>query len=314
MPLTPQDVVDKQFTVTKLRNGYDRDEVDAFLDEVEGELARLLTENARLAMTSQAPAAAQAPAPQPAALSAGEPQEAALRTLLMAQRTADQAIAEAREEAAQAVATARDEAGTLMAQAQQRSAQVQQEVDARTSAALDQLRARQVELEARITDLRAFEREYRVRLKAYLQSQLRDLDARGGGGADDAGVGVPAAARTAAVGIMPTGVADSGAARPAAPPAPAPPAPALPAPPTSAPALAPPLLSSVPPRPESTAPHLAPHLAPQSAPTGPPREAPAAGGRSQQLAAVPEPVGPFTVVPPPVQLEQLDDGPEPSHP
>ncbi len=33
MPLTPEDVRNKQFTTVRLREGYDEDEVDAFLDE-----------------------------------------------------------------------------------------------------------------------------------------------------------------------------------------------------------------------------------------------------------------------------------------
>ena len=337
MPLTPQDVVDKQFTVTKLRNGYDRDEVDTFLDLVEAELARLLTDNARLAA---APARPAPPDPGPAdalqvaetpdprdVMAPGAPQEAALRTLLMAQRTADQAVAEARHEAAQAVATARAEADAMLAAAQQRSAQVQQEVDARTSEALARLQARQAELEAKITDLRAFEREYRVRLKAYLESQLRDLDTRGGGGADDAGTGVSAAARTAAVGVMPSGVADSSAARPPSPslvPAPEPPpgptlgvADPVPAPvpaPATAPAPAP-ALSVVPPLaepPRAAVPALAP-----APPAGPPREAQASGPVSMPASGAPgapETVGPFVAVPSTPRHEQVDDGPEPQAP
>ena len=35
MPLTPADVRNKQFSTTRLRPGYDEEEVDAFLDEVE---------------------------------------------------------------------------------------------------------------------------------------------------------------------------------------------------------------------------------------------------------------------------------------
>src|SRR5437870_5155583 len=45
MPLTPADVRNKQFSTTRLRPGYDEEEVDAFLDEVEAELDRLLQEN-----------------------------------------------------------------------------------------------------------------------------------------------------------------------------------------------------------------------------------------------------------------------------
>jgi DivIVA domain-containing protein len=45
MPLTPEDVSTKRFTPVRLREGYDMGEVDAFLDEVEAELERLIKEN-----------------------------------------------------------------------------------------------------------------------------------------------------------------------------------------------------------------------------------------------------------------------------
>src|ERR1043166_5525907 len=48
MPLTPADVRNKAFSTTRLRPGYDEEEVDAFLDEVEAELDRLIQENEEL--------------------------------------------------------------------------------------------------------------------------------------------------------------------------------------------------------------------------------------------------------------------------
>src|SRR3954471_15430747 len=48
MPLTPEDVANKQFTSTRLKPGYDETEVDEFLDEVEAELTRLYRENEQL--------------------------------------------------------------------------------------------------------------------------------------------------------------------------------------------------------------------------------------------------------------------------
>jgi DivIVA domain-containing protein len=48
MLLTPEDVRNKQFSTTRLRPGYDEEEVDAFLDEVEAELDRLIRENREL--------------------------------------------------------------------------------------------------------------------------------------------------------------------------------------------------------------------------------------------------------------------------
>src|SRR6478735_3366645 len=74
MPLTPEDVANKQFTSTRLKPGYDETEVDEFLDEVEAELTRLYRENDELRSklsaagrggetAPQAPVAAQAAAP-----------------------------------------------------------------------------------------------------------------------------------------------------------------------------------------------------------------------------------------------------------
>ena len=48
MPLSPEDVVNKRFNPTRVREGYAQDEVDDFLDEVVGELRRLTTENEQL--------------------------------------------------------------------------------------------------------------------------------------------------------------------------------------------------------------------------------------------------------------------------
>src|SRR3954465_3506201 len=120
MPLTPEDVQNKRFSTVRFKEGYDEEEVDAFLDEVEAELRRLLGENTdlRSSPAAAAPPIAAAPAPPPAAqpppapppapppraAPAEDPSEAALRTLLLAQRTADEAIAQAKQEADQIVA------------------------------------------------------------------------------------------------------------------------------------------------------------------------------------------------------------------
>lgn len=271
MALTPNEVANKQFG--RQVRGYAIDEVDDFLDTVEAELVRLLTENGKLqqrltaAGTTPAPVAAAPTAPVAEAV---ETQEAALRTLLMAQRTADQAVAEARAEADQ-----------ILADAKERAARSDQEVNARVASAMARLDADRQSVETKVAELKAFEREYRVRLKAYLEGQLRDLEQRGGG--EGAGAGVPAAARTAAVGPMPPGVTDAGAARPPAP-APAVP-PVVPVPPTAVP-------------PTAVPPAAAPPTAVPPGPSGPPRE-----------AGTPT-VGPFTT-PKRSPFEQVDEGPEP---
>ncbi|MCU1624615.1 MAG: DivIVA family protein [Frankiales bacterium] len=284
MPLTPQDVVNKQFG-RELR-GYNQAEVDEFLDVVEQELVRLLTENAALQQQPAPPPPTETEPPTSAPIAPGEPQEAALRTLLMAQRTADQAIAEARAEA-----------DALLAEAKGRQSQIDADINARTANAMAELEARRGELETRIEDLRAFEREYRLRLKAYLEGQLKELQGRTAPD-DGPGTGVPAAARTAAI----------------TPPPPPPPPPLPAAPPVASPGPAlelpqvqlPAEWAELHEGPETTEPTEPP------APGGPPREAlPPTLRAVPPLSTDPEPMGPFTVVPPPVTVEQVDDGPEP---
>jgi DivIVA domain-containing protein len=146
MALSPQDVHDKQFKLVRNSTGYDMDEVDSFLDEVEAEVARLTDELA----IAREQLAATAPVPEAAGTSA-----AAARILEMAQRTADEYVAEARRTADAMVTDA--------------------EKAARKS--VKRLEAQRIDLEARVSALRTFESEIRARLTGYFQSQLADLTA-----------------------------------------------------------------------------------------------------------------------------------------
>lgn len=195
MPLTPEDVANKQFTSTRLKPGYDETEVDEFLDEVEAELTRLYRENDELRnklmaaqralaeagdnarpVTSQQvapppppPVAAPSPAPVQRAPVGGapNPSEAATGILALAQRTAEEHVAEARGHAERIVAEARARAEGL-----------QREIDERHRQMMGNLEGERASLEQRVQELRAFERDYRARLKAYLENQLRELETR----------------------------------------------------------------------------------------------------------------------------------------
>src|SRR6516164_2863160 len=224
MPLTPADVRNKQFSTTRLRPGYDEEEVDAFLDEVEVELDRLIQENeelrAKLAECMRGGKSAisalnspltdhepdlMAPEPmmpeperrpEPAMMSseykmAPPPEDnmdTAARVLALAQQTADQAIADARREADETLGRARREADEILGKARRQAEQITSDARARAESlerdaqerhrqAMGSLVQQREELERRVDDLRAFEREYRSRLKAYLEGQLRDLEA-----------------------------------------------------------------------------------------------------------------------------------------
>ena len=69
---------------------------------------------------------------------------------------------------------------------------IDEQIAQRLEEALGDLDRRRQRLEASIEELRAFEREYRTRLRAYLEGQLRELS--GSGGSDDDGAGVPVGA------------------------------------------------------------------------------------------------------------------------
>jgi DivIVA domain-containing protein len=239
MPVTPADVRNKQFSTTRLRPGYDEEEVDAFLDEVEAELSRLLQENEELRSklaevlrgdTAVMPAMASGPpvpepemAPPwgaPAMLGAppvmspeqerrpepmmtggmghnmGGPahnMDSITRVLTLAQQTADQAVADARREASETLGHARQEATDILGKARHQAEQITSDARARSDAldrdaqerhrqALGSLIQQREELERKVDDLQSFERKYRGRLMAYLESQLRDLEAGTAGG------------------------------------------------------------------------------------------------------------------------------------
>ncbi|RBY79210.1 cell division protein DivIVA [Blastococcus sp. TF02-09] len=226
MPLTPADVHNVVFKKPPIgKRGYDEDEVDAFLDVVEAELARLIEENNELrsgagnrvqARAEERPEPAPAPAPVAAAPPVQQPREddsaRASRMLALATETADRYVNEAKTQAEQMLSGAKTNSERLMTDARTKSEQMVAEAkhradamigDARTraetverdarakAAALQQdAERRQVEimgpleekragLERKIDELRTFEREYRTRLRSYLESHLRDLDARG---------------------------------------------------------------------------------------------------------------------------------------
>ncbi len=230
MPLTPDEVVNKRFSATKFRQGYDEEEVDEFLDEVVAELRRLTSENedlksklaacerrvgeltrggasASVAAPAPAPVAAApepepepAPAPEPAPIPAPAPApvpvaasvssgpEGAASMLALAQKLHDEHVEAGRAEGAKVVAEAKEHADRLVREAEEKQR--------RTLGNLEQERA---VLERKVDELRAFERDYRRRLKAYLEGQLRDLDAL-----PAAGEGPDTALQQTAGGSLPT--------------------------------------------------------------------------------------------------------------
>ncbi|MDR0504711.1 MAG: DivIVA domain-containing protein [Bifidobacteriaceae bacterium] len=188
--LTADDVVLKKFQATKFREGYDQVEVDDFLDEVAESMRALSTENnelkdklalaeQRIAELSRA-AATPAPAPVPVVvapptpeprlerglLGAAEP-ESATGMLALAQKLHDEYVRAGQEEGDQILADAKAKAAGIIREAEDASV--------RTLSKLEQDRAI---LERKIDELRIFERDYRTRLKSYLESLLADVEGK----------------------------------------------------------------------------------------------------------------------------------------
>lgn len=233
MPLTPADVRNVTFSKPPIgKRGYHEGEVDAFLDLVQAELARLIQENADLRneiehrdqqrraapveagndlRSVQPPGRTMVPIRPPmgkqtspdadhnvhAAKVLGLAQEMAERltseakaeadqTLNKARVTAEQLLSEAREKAEGMVTEARTRAETMLTdartgaealdrQSREKAASLERDAARQHSEILGAINHDKSVLEKKIDELCTFEREYRTRLKTYLQAQLREL-------------------------------------------------------------------------------------------------------------------------------------------
>jgi DivIVA domain-containing protein len=239
MPLTPADVHNVAFSKPPIgKRGYNEDEVDAFLDLVEAEFARLIEENndlrnqveqleEQLTVAPAVPSRPEpirqveqtptvlAPVPPPLMVEQTSPGDdhhlQAAKMLSLAQEMADrltgeakveadgtlgeartkseQVLSEARVKADSMVNEARGRAETMISdarihtetlerQAREKILVFEREAQRKHAEILGAVNQEKAGLEKKIDELRTFEREYRTRLKTYLESQLRELDGR----------------------------------------------------------------------------------------------------------------------------------------
>jgi DivIVA domain-containing protein len=197
-------IAELERTINQSKNGAQQQVVQ--LQQQLAQTERALAENRKQLEQAQQnlAAAQQAAAVAPAEAGGSLPAEhhaQAVQMLALAQQTADQHLAqskaeaerlvtEARASAEAAVTEASDKAGRQLADAEARAkqlndesvaraAQTVQDAEQRAATITSQFEQRKAALERRVEELRTFEREYRTRLKSYLESQLRDLDASG---------------------------------------------------------------------------------------------------------------------------------------
>src|SRR5882757_6703648 len=247
MGLTPADVHNVAFSKPPIgKRGYNEDEVDAFLDLIEAELARLLEENNDLrqqveqldqqldaartdldnARSAPAPVVQRGPEDMPSrrlstvpppssmeettpggSMGGGDHHVQAAKVLGLAQEMADRLTGEAKSESDSMLSEARAKSDTMVNEARTRAETMLNEARTRSETLERQARDKagtlereaqrkhnelistitneKKSLEKEIETLRTFEREYRTRLKTFLESSLRDLNDRGSAAPSD---------------------------------------------------------------------------------------------------------------------------------
>ena len=187
--LTESDVLNARFKApSSIEEGYDLDQVDFFLDEVAETIAQLTAQKAelenelkkaqaRIAEVENAGAATgrgEAPfsaattasfAPVGGGAAGGGDTNAVAGMLALAQPLHDKYISDGKAESDRILAEANAESQRIIAEAE--------EQHNRTLTQLEQERGL---LERKISELRDFERDYRTRLKSYLESLLADVE------------------------------------------------------------------------------------------------------------------------------------------
>jgi DivIVA domain-containing protein len=199
MDLTSEEVNDKQFH--DAWRGYNQGEVDDFLDRVAETIDRLQRENAdltkRVGELDQAVAASR------------ETEEMLKKTLVTAQQAAEEAIAKARAQAEELINAAEARVHASESEVRERLDQAEAEARRRAADTERDLATKRRESEERIAGLRAMESNVKQRLRAFLEQQLRALEALG---ANDA----PPPTRSGAVPRTTEGKGEAGNAAPAA--------------------------------------------------------------------------------------------------
>lgn len=188
MALTPEDVVNKRFQQTKFREGYDQDEVDDFLDEIVVELRRLTQENEELrakldaldarqggtASVAMAPSVVATPSPVVAAVVAPTPIAASEDVDTTSSNNLLQLARRLHEEHVREGVQKRDE---LIAEGHETATRLVLEAETAQRTSLKKFQSEKAQLITTIDELKSFESEYRLKLHAYISSELANLDA-----------------------------------------------------------------------------------------------------------------------------------------
>ncbi|MCA1839178.1 MAG: DivIVA domain-containing protein [Actinomycetota bacterium] len=165
MDITPKQIQERRFH--DAFRGYSHEEVDAFLDEVAMAFERVYSQNQQfhhkfLEVEQE--------------LTQAKGSEDMLKRMLVtAQETADKAVQEAREKAQGLVSSSESKANEIESRSKETASRTIAEAEAKAEQIVSGAIAKERELQVSIEGLRSFESEYRARIRAFIESQLKQL-------------------------------------------------------------------------------------------------------------------------------------------
>jgi cell division initiation protein len=165
MDISPRELRDTE--IKEGFRGYHRDDVDELLERAASTIEGL-SERVRQASERMADA-------QNSSARSRDAEETLQRTLILAQRTADEAIADAQKRARKMVDDAENRARTLVSEAETTSRRIAEEERHRIETEVRDLGGRRDQLKTDVEALEKFEGEYRQRLRSAIESELDSL-------------------------------------------------------------------------------------------------------------------------------------------
>jgi DivIVA domain-containing protein len=188
MDVTPQELRDVE--IRGEFRGYHRDDVDELLERAAATIESL-DDQVRQAQLRAAQAPTPAPAPRPAPTPAPAPApverrppgvdtDVIQRTLVLAQKAADEAVAEARTRAQQILAESETKAQALVGDAEASARRIAETERRRLEEEITQLTAARDTLNADVDALERFETEYKARLREAIHVELDALEQSSG--------------------------------------------------------------------------------------------------------------------------------------
>jgi DivIVA domain-containing protein len=189
MDVTPQELRDVE--IREAWRGYHRDDVDELLERAAATIEQLEEVHAAPSRAAPAPTpppartpAPAAPAPVPDRRPSDIDTDVIQRTLVLAQKAADEAVYEARTKAQQMLAESEAKAQSLVNEAEANARRIADTERRRLEEEIGQLTSARDTLNADVDALERYEQEYRIRLREAIHAELESLEHAGHGSSD----------------------------------------------------------------------------------------------------------------------------------